>query len=240
MGISKVKSCAIMQPTYLPWAGFFGMIEAVDVFVFLDDVQLTRRGPHAWHQRNRILLNGKEHWLTVPVIHDAQEQLLKDSVVADREKWRKRHLQTLQQAYGKKSCRHEIAEIIDAVIGGDITNLAELNMTFIRLIAEALGVTTQIEVSSELGVGGRKGEKLKLLCDALDAERYVAAPGSRAYLEEEQAFDGAPIQLDYFTFDPAPYEQRGASAFVSHLSIVDVICNIGLEKTRDYIRGNYE
>ena len=56
---------SIMQPTYLPWSGYFSMIKNADIFVFLDDVQFDKR---SWQQRNRILLNKKETFLTVPVI----------------------------------------------------------------------------------------------------------------------------------------------------------------------------
>ena len=55
---------AIMQPTYLPWCGYFGLMHAVDVFVLLDSVQFARR---SWQQRNQIKgVNGAQ-WLSVPV-----------------------------------------------------------------------------------------------------------------------------------------------------------------------------
>ena len=54
---------SIMQPTYLPWIGYFDLIAKADIFVFLDDVQFSRR---SWQQRNRVLLDGKEMMLTIP------------------------------------------------------------------------------------------------------------------------------------------------------------------------------
>jgi hypothetical protein len=56
--------CAIMQPTYFPWAGYFSLLGMVDVFVFLDDVQFVRG---SWQNRNRVLVAGEEHWITFPV-----------------------------------------------------------------------------------------------------------------------------------------------------------------------------
>ena len=56
---------AIMQPTFIPWAGYFGLIKLVDQFVFLDDVQFDRR---SWQQRNKIFENDKASFVTVPII----------------------------------------------------------------------------------------------------------------------------------------------------------------------------
>jgi len=70
---------SIMQPTYLPWIGYFDLISKSDIFVFLDDVQFSRR---SWQQRNRILLDGKETMLTIPIQNKGKrEQLIKDVLV---------------------------------------------------------------------------------------------------------------------------------------------------------------
>ena len=57
--------CVIMQPTYMPWAGYLHLIDQADVFVFLDDVQFEKQ---SWQNRNRVLVRGAPHWLTVPVL----------------------------------------------------------------------------------------------------------------------------------------------------------------------------
>lgn len=54
--------CGIMQPTYLPWSGYFNLISSVDIFVFLDDIQFNRR---SWQTCNRVLLRGEEYMLSV-------------------------------------------------------------------------------------------------------------------------------------------------------------------------------
>lgn len=87
-----------MQPTYLPWAGYFHLIGTVDKFVFLDDVQFERR---SWQSRNRILLEGREHYLTVPVRKASRSELIKNIAIDNDQEWRKRHLQLLRQAYLK-------------------------------------------------------------------------------------------------------------------------------------------
>ncbi len=55
---------AIIQPSYFPWRGYFSIINSVDIFIFLDDVQYTDRD---WRNRNKFEIDGKISWLTVPV-----------------------------------------------------------------------------------------------------------------------------------------------------------------------------
>ena len=42
---------AISQSNYLPWKGYFDLIQHVDEFIFFDEVQFTRRD---WRNRNII------------------------------------------------------------------------------------------------------------------------------------------------------------------------------------------
>ena len=60
-----MTKAAIMQPTYLPWCGYFGLIDIVDIFVIYDDVQFEKR---SWQQRNKIKTTSGSQWLTVPVL----------------------------------------------------------------------------------------------------------------------------------------------------------------------------
>ena len=56
---------AISQPTFFPWQGYFALIDFVDEFIFLDNVQFDKR---SWQQRNYIKLNNNRHLMTIPVI----------------------------------------------------------------------------------------------------------------------------------------------------------------------------
>ena len=87
---------AVMQPTYIPWAGYFNLIDAADAFVFLDDVQFARG---TWQARNRVLSDGKEHMLTVPTKRVTLQQQIKDVEIQDEDNWRRKHLALLTQNY---------------------------------------------------------------------------------------------------------------------------------------------
>ena len=63
-----------MQPYFIPYAGYFRLFAASDVFVVLDCVQFPRRG---WVHRNRLLDRaGNMQWLTLPLEKGPQQTTL--------------------------------------------------------------------------------------------------------------------------------------------------------------------
>ena len=80
-----------MQPTYLPWPGYFNLILKSDSFIFLDDAQFQK---NSWHNRNRILVSQKPHWITVPVKHNSLDQKISETKIVSSHSWAKKTLQT--------------------------------------------------------------------------------------------------------------------------------------------------
>ncbi|MBJ6724836.1 WbqC family protein [Geomesophilobacter sediminis] len=226
---------AIMQPTYLPWSGYFNMIHQADLFIFLDDVQFAKR---SWQQRNRIMLSGSEHFLSVPVqCKGKREQLIWEVLVDDSQQWREKHVNTLAHAYRKHPFGAEaIAPVTDALAGCG-AGLAELNITIISAFCSRFGITTPFRRSSDLAVHGKKSEHLLALCREVGATTYLSARGSREYIEEEQVFSGTTVDVAYHDYHPSPYPQRGAAEFVPYLSIVDVVANLGFGPAGKLVRG---
>ena len=93
------RTAAIMQPTYLPYLGYFHLIAAADVFVFLDDVQFARR---SWQQRNRIWGAAGEVMLSVPVQKADRDASLSVIETAETERWREKHLSSIRHAYARR------------------------------------------------------------------------------------------------------------------------------------------
>ena len=91
-----MKKLAIIQSNYIPWKGYFDIIHDVDVFVFLEDVQMTKRN---WRSRNKIKTPKGTEWLTVPV-KGGREQLIEQTEIAEGN-WQKSHLKTLQFNYSR-------------------------------------------------------------------------------------------------------------------------------------------
>jgi len=227
--------CAIMQPMYLPWAGHFNLIAAVDTFVFLDDVQLERQ---SWQTRNRILLGGKEVLLSVPTHRVPLDTPIERIALADATRWRHRHATTLQQAYGKAPYGAVVLDRVLPVIGDPaITRLADLNLALTRILVELLELPTPLLRASELGCGGKRTEHVIALCRHVGASVYLSPQGAREYLLADDFVGRSGIELEFQQFTPAPYVQCRSADFVSHLSIVDVIANLGPTRSRAYVRS---
>lgn len=228
--------CAIMQPTYLPWSGYFNLIASVDVFVFLDDVQYERQ---SWQNRNRVLVGGKAHWLTVPAVRLELSQAFNTVRVDDTQGWRKKHLQLLEQTYGKHPHGPEALDVVRMIADPAVTGLADLNMRLIREFSRRLGLAPRFARSSELGIQGQRSERLLKICEHFGCGDYLSPVGSAEYLAEDKVFDAAPVKLSFQKFKAEPYPQRKCPAFVESLSIVDVAANLGWDAARGYVQGRY-
>jgi hypothetical protein len=123
------RTAAIMQPTYLPYLGYFHLIAEADVFVFLDDVQFARR---SWQQRNRILGHDGEVMLSVPVQKTDREAEIREIEIADAEPWRDKHLASVRHAYARRPHFADGMAFLEAEFGRSTTRLCDLNCGIIE------------------------------------------------------------------------------------------------------------
>lgn len=224
-----------MQPMYLPWAGYFNLIATVDTFVFLDDVQFERQ---SWQMRNRILLAGKEALLSVPTQRAPLATRIGSIRLADDARWRQRHATTLQQAYSKAPFgRMMLDAVLPLLADTSITLLADLDLAIIRAVVALLDLPGKLIRASELGCSGERTDHVVALCRRVGATVYVSPQGAREYLLSDDFSGRAGIELEFQEFTPAPYPQRRSAAFVSHLSVVDVLAHLGPARSRAYVEG---
>jgi hypothetical protein len=229
----EAKTIAIMQPTYLPWSGYFNLIAQAQDFVFLDDVQFSHQ---SWQQRNRVVVNCQPCVLTVPVLtSDRGPQSICEVRVDESKKWRKKHVRTLQQAYARHPFGKQAVALVESGIGGTTDRLTEINIAIILAFCQAMGLPAKFHRSSDLAVRGTRSDRLLDMCRLLGAKTYLSPRGSQDYLEEDGVFANSEIALVYQQFVPAPYPQRGLDGFISHLSIVDLVANLGFEEGRKYV-----
>jgi WbqC-like protein family len=227
--------CAIMQPTFLPWAGYFRLMTNVDHFVLLDDVQLSRQ---SWQTRNRVLVNRKTHWVTVPIRHVGSDQTLNNVELAKGAPWRLKLTRLLRQSYS----RHRHGKGIDVMLAilerGRQERLAELNVDLIEHCAGQLAIATSRSRSSEMHLFATdRTDRLIEICRLLQCDTYLSPSGSAEYLTLDGFTRRCDIRLEFAEYNPPPYPQRGMEEFVSHLSIIDVVANLGWQGAADYIRA---
>jgi hypothetical protein len=227
-----------MQPTYLPWAGYFSLIESVDSFVLLDDVQFERR---SWQSRNRVLMNGKICTLTVPVRKTARETPISEIELSVNEDWQVLHWKTLCNAYAKAPHGLALLDLLEPVyLGTRFSRLADVNQQLIEVFCRALQINTPLVCASSLRCGGVRSRHLFAICSTLGCDIYISPLGSADYLATDEFADMGSLQLSFFEFTPRRYAQLRVTEFVSRLSIVDVVANIGFVAAANYIRGKYD
>ena len=215
----------ILQPSYLPWLGYFDQLYKSDVLVLFDDVQYDK---HGWRNRNRIKTPHGPQWLTVPVLTHGQEKPTNREVLIDsRAPWGRKHLQALRLHYRKAPAFQEVFPHLEALLSQEWTRLLDLNCAGLHVLGDLLGLKRDIRLSSELGVPGAKTERLVAVCKALGADAYLTGDAAKAYLDESR-FVEAGIRLEYHGYRHPTYRQLHGDS-VPYLSVVDLLMNHGQE-----------
>jgi len=220
----SVKTIAIMQPTYLPWLGYFDLMAQSDIFVFLDSVQFDKR---SWQQRNRIKSPSGELLLTVPVLtKQRRTQKICEVEIQPDSDFGDKHIKTIQYNYSKAPFFSRYLGGLAAILEKRHGYLAELTIELIDWLREAIGIKTELIRSSSLGIQGNKVELLVAICKSVGAERYLSPPGSRGYIEENDLFADNGIELCYHEYHHPRYRQLFGD-FVPYLSALDLLLNEG-------------
>ena len=141
-----MKKIAILQSNYIPWKGYFDLINMVDEFIFYDEVQYTKND---WRNRNKIKTPQGIQWLTIPVRQENLEQKIKDTKISDK-KWNIKHWRTISQNYSKAKYFKDYKDIFEELyLTCDEEYLSEINYKFITTINEILGIKTKLRWSRD-------------------------------------------------------------------------------------------
>ncbi len=215
---------AIMQPTYLPWMGYLAMIDRADVFVFLDDAQFARR---SWQQRNRIKTAQGEHLLTIPVHKKGlRDQTIRDAQIQWASGFADQHARAIELAYARAPHFAAFAPALLERLRTPIAGLADFNIALTRWLLEATGLRAELRRSSEIETEGAKASRLCSICQALEAATYLAAPGSREYLDASDDFARSGIAIVYHEYRHPVYAQLHGE-FLPYMASIDALLNIG-------------
>lgn len=224
---------AIMQPTYLPWCGYFGLMQAVDVFIFLDSVQFAKR---SWQQRNQIKTPQGPQWLTVPVSSKGKrEQLICEASLDNASSFASTHCKTIETNYAKAASFKSLAPGLLACLEQPQARLVDLNIGIIEHCRKVLEIETPVLLSSQMAGSGAKADLLASLCKAVGATEYLSVPGSKDYLDESNAFAEIGVEVRYFNYLHPMYPQLFGD-FLPYMSVVDMLLNCG-ERSVELIRG---
>ncbi|MGE3624344.1 MAG: WbqC family protein [Bdellovibrionales bacterium] len=221
----------INQPNYIPWRGYFDLIDDANIFLFHDDVQYTKQD---WRNRNRIKSKDGLIWLTVPVQSAQSGTLIKDVRISYAQDWPRRHRCMTKEAYGKAPYFELYADRFFTLLDKNFTHLIDLDIALTQLAMEALNIKTPLARVSELKVPGHKTEKLINILTALGAEDYLSGPAAKSYIDEK-AFQkhGFGLTWKHYRYDPYP---QLWGVFESQVSVFDLLFNCG-PKSRNYLKS---
>jgi len=200
-------NCVILQPSYIPWRGYFDQIFRADLFIFYDDIQYDK---HGWRNRNRIKTAQGKQWLTIPVHSTgATDGIPIKQIKIDWSKpWARSHWKALTSAYSKAPFFHLYKEMLVQYYDRRDEFLADFTVDFTIALAREIGIsqTRFMRSSGILGVDGQKTDRLIQILKHVGASHYISGPSAKDYLEEEK-FVAAGISFEYMTYDYHQYQQ---------------------------------
>jgi WbqC-like protein family len=225
---------SIHQPAYFPWLGLLHKIAQSDVFLVMDEVQLS---DSAFQHRNQFLTaDGQTRYLSIPFVRKGYlDKPFREIAIAAPD-WATRHRDFIRSNYGKHPFAGEIMPRLDDYFAAPYASLFDAVLASMRLAFDLLAVRAKVILQSSLDFdrGLRKGELVPALARAAGADCYLSGPGARAYLDEAAFGDGLTLRYDRFAHPV--YRQKNANSFVSGLSCLDLLFNVGSEAASAILR----
>lgn len=229
---------AIMQPYFLPYIGYFQLMNSVDKFVIYDNIEFTKKG---WINRNRILVNGADSFITLPLkkasdFLDVRERFLAD--FWDDEK--KKCLNRIRENYRKSSFFENTMPLIEDIFNFENRNLFDFIFNSVQKIKNHLGIKTEIIISSDLDIDHdlKSSEKVISICRKIGAADYINPIGGLE-LYDKEVFKTHQINLQFIKSQPFVYTQFG-KPFVPWLSILDVLMFVDQKSVERQINSGYD
>lgn len=225
-----------MQPYFFPYIGYFQLIAAVDMFIVYDNIKYTKKG---WINRNRMLQNGKDVMISLPLKGDSDSLNVCERALAADFNCNKL-LNQIKGAYRRAPYFEQTFQLVDQVMRYDDTNLFRFLHHSIVKTCEHLDITTEIRISSSIATDHnmKNQDKVLALCEAVGASSYVNAIGGLELYSKEM-FRKKGIDLKFIKSNPLEYSQFGG-VFVPWLSIIDVMMFIPIDTIQAFISTNYE
>lgn len=226
----------IMQPTYLPWMGYFDLMDQSDIYVVFDHVQFEKK---SWQQRNKIKVSNGAIYLTVPVQKMPRKTKIYDVKISyNQGNPLKKHWETVSLAYKKAPYFNKYKSFFDTIYSKKYVLLKDLNVEIIKGICNILGIETEIVFSSNLDLKDEnmeKTEKVVNLCKKMNITHLYDAKGAEEFLDES-LFQKEGISITFQDFHYPEYPQLWGE-FVPYLSVIDLLFNMG-EKSLSIIRSS--
>ena len=225
---------AVLQSNYLPWRGYFKIIYESDIFCFYDSVKYTKND---WRNRNIIVGPNGKFWITIPISNQSVNLKINQVQIIEN-KWRVKHLKSIEQSYSKSPYYKELKSIIEPIIlDQDIRYLSNLNITLIKEICNYIGISTSFVSDTDLNYekSDYKVPRLINIIKCLNGDHYISGKNGESYLDSQKfLFKKNNIKLSYVNHEN--YQKYNTQrAYFQNTSIVDLIANVKREEILNYL-----
>lgn len=224
-----MKRIAISQSNYIPWKGYFDLINSVDEFVLYDTVQFTKND---WRNRNLIKTSDGLKWLTIPVSTAGRQGMTIAEAEVSSPSWRRQHWQSWQTHYARA---HFFAAYSDELrslyIEDGERRLSQINYSFLNAVCRWLGIETKISFSTEYPHAGERSARLLQICEQARASTYLSGPAARDYLDVD-LFTRHGIQVEWMDYSGYPSYRQLHGPFEHRVSVLDLLLNEGPDARR--------
>ncbi|MGV2963554.1 WbqC family protein [Paenibacillus sp. AGC30] len=227
-----MNKVAVLQSNYLPWKGYFDIINDVDTFIFYDDVQYTKND---WRNRNKVKSTTGAQWLTIPV-NNSNDSLICE-VMLPNSNWNVKHYKTISALYSKAPYFKLYKDFLEHVyLEQKWSSLSELNQYLIRYISkDILGISTTFKDSREFRSEGKKLDRLMELLHRSETDLYVSGPAAKDYIDDAR-FEEEGIELVYKDYNHYPEYNQFHPPFDHYVTIFDLLFQTGSDASY-YIWG---
>lgn len=208
---------AVMQPYLFPYMGYYQLVQAVDTFVFLDDVNYIKGG---YINRNYTLSQtGEKIRFTLPIYNQSQNRKINQHEYGYGEE---RILKTLRHCHGHSRFFSRFIPVIERTLRSSDRNVAHLSARSIINIAEELNLTRTYIFSSQIGNPEKLSADNRIidLCNRLEATEYINAIGG-VTLYDKKLFRSHGVKLNFISMRTDRIRYNNCD--LSQLSIIDVL-----------------
>ncbi len=229
---NKIK-LAVMQPYFLPYIGYFQVMNAVDKYIVYDDVNYIKGGRI---NRNNILIGGQAKPINLLLVGASPNKLINEIELLHDKVQEGKLLKSISMNYAKAPYYADVFPIIEEIINDPEKNLAIYHYNTFKRLCAYMGITTELILSSSLDkdCSLKSAEKLYHICDIMNAgEYYNSIGGWDLYTHEE--FEKRGLQLHFLKAnDDISYKQFN-NEFVPNLSILDVMMFNSVEEIQQLL-----
>jgi len=217
-----LRTCAIHQPNFMPWLGYFYKIANADVFVILDNVDILTGSAKAITNRTKIKTPNGEQWLTVPIKKGESKAIC--DIKIQNTNWRVKLLKTIHQNYAKAKYFNEIFPLIEELVHFQTNQLSEYNTNIIKALCKYFNIETELLIASEFAnLSTERNQRIIDICNTANCSIYLSGKGGTKY-HDIVMFSKNNIQIQVTDFTHPVYTQLYGD-FISGLSVLDYLFN---------------